>query len=62
MSLLKSAAAFARSPKGRAAINQAKARLDTPENRQRVTEAVSRVRASRTGARRSAPPEGPTGA
>ena len=49
MSLINKVAKFASSPQGRRAIQQARTRLDTPENRQRVTEAVGRVRSSRTG-------------
>lgn len=49
MSLITKVAKFASSPQGRRAIQQARTRLDTPENRQRVTEAVSRVRGPKTG-------------
>ena len=47
MSLLRRAAQFARSPQGRRAIQEARTRLDTPENRQRVSETIARVRSSR---------------
>lgn len=56
MSLLRRAAQFARSPQGRRAIEQARTRLDTPENRQRVTQTIDRVRSS--GGRKAAPPRG----
>jgi hypothetical protein len=41
---LKALAAFAASPQGRRAIQNARTRIDTPENRKRVTDAVSRIR------------------
>lgn len=58
MSLISKVAKFASSPQGRRAIQQARTRLDTPENRQRLNEAVGRVRSSRTG-RGAAPTDGP---
>lgn len=49
MSLLRRAAQFARSPQGRRAIEQARTRLDTPENRKRLAQTVDRVRSGRGG-------------
>lgn len=49
MSILRRAANFARSPQGRRAIDQARTRLDTPENRRRLTQTVERVRSRGTG-------------
>ena len=44
MSLVRKIASFARSPQGRKAIDQARTRLDTPENRKKVTSALGRAR------------------
>jgi hypothetical protein len=44
MSLVSKIARFATSPKGRRAIEEARTKLDTPENRQRVTDALGKVR------------------
>lgn len=55
MSLLRRAAQFARSPQGRRAIETARTRLDTPENRQRLTQTIDRVRSS-ASTRKTPPP------
>jgi hypothetical protein len=44
MSLARKIASFARSPQGRKAIDEARTRLDTPENRKKVTSAFGKVR------------------
>ena len=49
MSLVRKITRFATSPQGRQAIDQARARLDTPENRRRATELVRRARRGGTG-------------
>lgn len=41
---LKAAAAFFASPRGRRAIKQARAKLDTPENRERARAAMGQAR------------------
>lgn len=48
MSLFRTVAKFASSPQGRRALQQAKQRIDTPENRQKLSDTVSKVRSSRT--------------
>ena len=50
---LKALAAFAASPQGRRMIKQARARIDTPENRQRLSDTISNVR-TRSGQRPAA--------
>jgi hypothetical protein len=57
MNLLKKAADFARSPQGRKAIADARTKYDTPANRRRVTDALSRFRGG--SARRPAAPQRP---
>lgn len=49
MSLVSKIARFASSPQGRRTIEQARTKLDTPENRKRITEAIGRVRGGGTG-------------
>lgn len=44
MSLVRTITRFATSPQGRRALEQARTRLDTPENRERLTQLVSRGR------------------
>ena len=44
MSLVSKIARFAASPQGRRSIDQARTKLDTPENRQRLTEMLGKVR------------------
>lgn len=44
MSLVRSITRFASSPQGRRAIQQARTRLDTPENREKLSQLVSRGR------------------
>ena len=41
---LKAITRFARSPQGQKAIRDARAKLDTPENRRKATEALGRLR------------------
>jgi hypothetical protein len=48
---LKALAAFAASPQGRRMMKQARARIDTPENRQRFSDTVANFRSR--GASRS---------
>lgn len=48
---VKSIAAFVASPQGRRMMKRARARIDTPENRERLSAAVARARGrSSTGA------------
>ena len=60
MSLVSKIARFAASPQGRRTIEQARTKLDTPENRQRVTEALGRVRSGRSGRTASRQPQAPS--
>lgn len=59
MSLVSKIARLAASPQGRRTIDQARTKLDTPENRQRVTDLLGKMRqggAGRTGARTAQTP------
>ena len=49
MPLMSKIARFVASPQGRRTIEQARRKLDTPENRQRVTDTISKFRNGRTG-------------
>jgi hypothetical protein len=44
MSLVRKLTRFAASPQGRRAIDQARTKLDTPENRRKLTDLVGRAR------------------
>lgn len=48
LSLVGAAVTFARSPQGRRLIAQARQRYDTPDNRARLRQAVTDLRARRT--------------
>ena len=55
MSLVRTLTRFATSPQGRRAIDQARTRLDTPENRRKLTELVGRARKSGSASPTAAP-------
>ena len=48
MSLVRKLASFATSPQGRRTINQARTKLDTPENRRKLAGLLDRGGAGRT--------------
>ena len=56
MRLVSKLTRFATSPQGRRAIDQARTKLDTPENRRRVTDLIGRRGAG--GAAKPRPPRG----
>ena len=61
MSLVRKLASFATSPQGRRAIDQARTRLDTPQNREKLSTALGRVRSTkgRPAASPTTPPAPP---
>ncbi len=48
MSLVRKLASFATSPQGRRTINQARTKLDTPENRRKLTGLLNRGGSTRS--------------
>lgn len=56
MSLARKLASFANSPQGRRAISQARTKLDTPENRRKLSGLLDR----RRGAGTASPPATPS--
>ena len=59
MSLVRKLASFATSPQGRRTINQARTKLDTPQNRQKLSGLLNRSRSGGTTGGTAATPRPP---